>query len=120
MLLDNIKTWTGSESDILELQKKTDYYENSVRIAFFDYQKQLLVDAQNGDFESFVDVVENCRQSDLISFEYKQYDNVLTVTAITIRFENEQICFRIHGNYTEKELCINKNEFIRLIKVEKI
>jgi len=107
MFEENIKTWTGKEADIQNFYEKVEYYENQIRPAFKNLQQQLIENAQNGDFESFENVVENCRQSDLISFEFKQHDNLLTVTAITIRFEHEHVFFRIHNSYTENEISIS-------------
>ena len=120
MLYENIRTWRGDEEDIQDFYKKVEYFENEVRPAMILMQKQIIERAENGDFDSFVDALKSCRDPDLITFEYKEEDNILRHTALAVRVENNTIYYRLHGQYTDNELFIHKNNFIRLIKIEKI
>ena len=83
-------------------------------------QKQIIERAENGDFDSFVDALKTCRDPDLITFEYKKEDNILRDTALAVRVENDIVYYRLHAQYTDNELFIHKDDFVRLIKIEKI
>ena len=47
-------------------------------------QKQIIEKAENGDFGSFVTAIENCRDPDLITFEYKKEDNIFQPIKLSI------------------------------------
>ena len=120
MLYENIRTWRGDEEDIQDFYKKVEYFENEGRLSLIALQRKIIEKAENGDFDSFVDAIKTCRDPDLITFEYKKEDNILRDTALAVRVENDNIYYRLHAQYTDNELFIHKDNFVRLIKIEKI